>query len=99
MKPVVFSAAARADLLEISNYISHDNPERAISFVDEIAARCVTLGEFPQAARSVRGTESDLRVVPFRGYIIVYRNQPDVVTIERVWHGARNVNSLLDDIT
>lgn len=99
MKSVVFSAAARADLFEIGTYIASGSPERALSFVDEIAARCVAIGDFPQAARVVRESKTELRVVPFRGYVIVYRNQHDRVTIERIWHGARDVNSPLNDIT
>ena len=36
---VVFSPAAKDDLMEIAIYIAQDNPARALSFVDELEAR------------------------------------------------------------
>jgi len=35
---VVITAAAKADLLAIRRYIEHDNPARAVSFVEELLA-------------------------------------------------------------
>ena len=36
MKRLVILPAARADLIEIGDFIAIDNPERAISFITEI---------------------------------------------------------------
>ena len=42
---VVFSPAAKDDLLEIALYIAQDNPTRALSFVDELEAKSLRLGQ------------------------------------------------------
>ena len=98
MKPVHFSAAAQLDLLELGDYIGRDNPDRAVSFVDEIAARCRTLSEFPRRGRLHRSLRKDARILSYRGYLIVYREHEDRVAIERVWHGARDILSLLQEL-
>jgi len=42
---VSFSPAAQADLLDIALYIAQDNPTRALSFVGELEAKCLRLGQ------------------------------------------------------
>jgi plasmid stabilization system protein ParE len=44
---IVFSPAARQDLLEIGDYIARDNPTRALSFVDELEEACKGLLDAP----------------------------------------------------
>lgn len=48
---VAFSPAAETDLVDIALYIAQDNPKRALSFVDELEAKCAVLGEAPGIAR------------------------------------------------
>jgi|GEM_PF-3833269 len=40
---IVITAAAKADLIDIGNFIRPHNPERAATFVDELLDRCFTL--------------------------------------------------------
>jgi toxin ParE1/3/4 len=96
MTPVQFSAACERDFREITNYIAKDNPRRALSFVREMRQRCKSLGQFPKAARAIAVHGKELRVLPFKRYIVVYRIGESGVTIERVWHGARDIWNLLD---
>lgn len=42
---VLFAPAAIADLQEITDYITADNPARAATFVAELIDRCHTLRE------------------------------------------------------
>ena len=44
---VVFSEAARYDLLRIGDYIAEDNPLRALTFIDELEDRCLQLEHHP----------------------------------------------------
>ncbi len=44
---LIFSPAAQDDLLEIATYIGQDNPNRALSFVDELETRCAALANAP----------------------------------------------------
>ena len=95
MKAVDFSAMAAQDLREISAYIRRDSPTGAKAFSRELRARCAKIGLLPYAARKVSGTRHELRIVPFRRYIIVYRVADSRVTVERIWHGSRDIPKLL----
>jgi toxin ParE1/3/4 len=44
---LVFSPRAEVDLEEIGDYIARDNPARAISFLDEVRARCDRIAATP----------------------------------------------------
>lgn len=46
---VVFTDAAEADIERIADYISYDNPGRAVTFVRELIDRCERLAQSPQA--------------------------------------------------
>jgi plasmid stabilization system protein ParE len=41
---VILSQAAIADLLEIGHWIALDDPQRAITFVQELAEKCLDPG-------------------------------------------------------
>lgn len=97
MMPVIVSRAAARDLQGIFDYISADNPVRARSFLQELRERCRQIGEFPKAARAMQLRGREIRLLPYRSYIIVYRIDAKTVTIERIWHGARNIAALLAD--
>ncbi len=97
MKPVAFAPQAVRDLEAITDYIAADNPKRAQTFVREIRGRCRLLGNFPESARRFPELGKDARILPYRNYIILYRNLPREVSIERVIHGARDILVLLSD--
>jgi toxin ParE1/3/4 len=95
MKAVDFSALAVRDLREIAAYIRRDSPANATSFSRELRPRCAKIGLLPYAARKVKGARHELRIVPFKSYIIIYRVADDRVTVERIWHGSRDIPKLL----
>ncbi len=97
MKPVAFRPQAVRDLEEIADYIAVDNPTRARTFVGEIRERCRLLANFPESARRFPALGKDARILPYRNYVIVYRNQPHRVLISRVIHGARDILAALAD--
>lgn len=86
---VIFSPEARADLQQIRNYISQDNPQAASRMAVEIAAACDRLELFPERGRPGKkpGTRELTAVWP---YVIVYRVRPDGIDIVRIWHGRQN---------
>jgi|SRR5450432_2107609 toxin ParE1/3/4 len=93
---LVFSAEARADLIRIADYIAQDNPVRAISFVEELEARCKALLAAPLAYPLVPRRESKgVRRMVHGNYLVFYRVGPDVVTIVHVLSGAMNLEALL----
>ncbi len=89
---VTFSGAARSDLIDIALYIAQDNQARALSFVDELAAHCRRLGQHPGIGSVRPQLGAGIRVIPHGRYLIFYRQQGDELRVERILHGARDVD-------
>lgn len=88
---VVLAEAAKADLIEIAEYIRPDNPARAASFVDELLDRCDALGDAPLAYPLVpRYERHGIRRAVHRDYLIFYRVREDRVEVIHILHGARD---------
>ncbi len=79
---------ARADLLAIVDYISDDNVNAAQRLKDEIEAKADSLREHPKLYRigRVPGTRE---MLVRSNYVVIYRENAQVVTILRVLHAAR----------
>ena len=84
---------ARADLLEIIDYIANDNPDAAQRLRDEIAAKAAKLVRQPRLYRPgrVAGTRE---MVVRANYIVVYTEDARTVCILRVIHAARGLSPL-----
>lgn len=95
MKPVVFTPQARRDLAEIADYIARDNPRRAVSFIEELEQRCIALAKAPQAPRRFPQLGADAHILPYRNYIVIYRDLATEVSITRIIHGARDIMALI----
>jgi toxin ParE1/3/4 len=93
LRRLEFSPEAEADLLDISGYIARDNPERALGFVNELEARCVDLLAFPESGRARPDLAPSLRSRPHGRYIIFYTPGARTVRIERILHGARDIEA------
>jgi toxin ParE1/3/4 len=97
---VIFSPEAEADLEDIAAYIAADNPARALSFVQELRARCRQIAHMPEAFPLVPDFEAAgyrRRVV--RNYLVFYRIKAGAIQIVRILHGARDYESLLGGTT
>jgi len=90
-----FAPAAEADLLAIADYIAADDPRRALSFVEELEASCAGLVDFPRSGRARDELAPGLRSKPHGRYVIFYTPGKRVVRIERILHGARDLDSQL----
>lgn len=95
MKPVVFTPRAKLDLMAIADYIATDNPRRAVSFIEEIENRCKVLAKAPHAPRQLPQLGADAHILPYGNYIILYRDMPTEVSIERILHSARDIMALI----
>ena len=95
MKRLVFSPEAEADLGEIAAYIAADDPKRALTFIDELEQSCAALLDFPEAGRARPDLAPRLRSKPHGRYVIFYTAGADEVRIERILHGARDVEAEL----
>jgi plasmid stabilization system protein ParE len=93
---VVITAAAKADLLAIRNYIAHDNPERALSFVEELLDRCQALAYTPRAYPLVpRYERFGIRRRVHDDYLIFYRLQSEQIEVIHILQGARDIEAML----
>lgn len=89
---VSFSPAAQTDLLEIALYIAQDNTQRALTFVDELEAKCLGLGQAPGIGTARPELGNDIRMSPHGRYLIFYSEHLGSIRIERVMHGARDID-------
>ena len=89
------SAEAQRDVAGIGRHIAQDNPERAVSFIDELTAKFRLVAERPLSFPARQEWHPDLRAALHRPYIILFRVADDYVDIVRVFHGARDIPNLL----
>ncbi len=89
-----YSRLALNDLEEIAVYIAQDNPQRAHSFVDELEEKCRILSENPKLYRPRDEIAANLRMATHGDYLIFYRETDQGVRIERILHGARNIETV-----
>lgn len=95
---VVLTEAAKADLIEIGEFIGDHNPKRAASFVNELLNRCEALGDMPRAFPLIpRYEHHGVRRLVHRDYLIFYRLNGERVEVLHVLNGARDYESLLFD--
>ena len=93
---VVFTPQAKGDLIEIARHISGRNPRRAKTFVGELRAKAMALGDRPLAFPLVDGfARQGLGRRVLGDYLIVYRVEDRLVAILRILHGARDYETLL----
>jgi len=86
--------AAQADMDAIGEFIRPDNPVRAESFIEELAARIETIAERPLSFPACPDLGPGLRSALHGNYLIVFLFDNDEVVIARVVHGARDIESL-----
>ncbi len=91
MARLVILPAARADLIEIGDFIAADSPSRAASFVAEIEARMREAAERPGSFPARDELYEGLRAARHGRYLIFFVEQGDEVQVVRVLHGARDL--------
>jgi plasmid stabilization system protein ParE len=96
----VLTSAARADLLEIFDYISQDNPDAARRVVAELRAAMRRLAEMPEMGHFRKDLAKEpLRFWSVYSYLIIYRPKARPLQVVRVLHGSRDVQSILEEIS
>ena len=93
---VRITPSAEADLVSIGEWISRDNPARAITFLDELRRVCGRLADDALAYPVVdRYARAGIRRRSYKRYIVLYRSDAEVVEILHVVHGARDYTKIL----
>lgn len=92
---VVLTAEAESDLESIGDYITQDNPSRALTFIRDLREQCETLADFPNRFPLVPGHElKGVRRRVFGNYAIFYRAEAAQVIVLHVLHGARDYEAI-----
>src|SRR5262245_11795562 len=92
--PVVFAPAAVRDIEEIGDYIQTENPAAAIRLIAALRSRCARIVNAPRGGAPRPELRMGLRPVPFRRYVIFYTADHETIRIERVLHGARDIEAV-----
>lgn len=95
MAKLVILPAARADLIDIGDFIALDNRPRAASFVAEIEAKIMEVGERPGSFQKRDDLHKGLRHARHGRYLIFFIETGDEVKVVRVIQGSRNLPRLL----
>ncbi len=85
------------DLDDIAGFIAEDNPVRAVSFIAEIAKRFGEIARNPLIYRLRPEIGELARLCVHGNYVILFRVVDEVVRIERVAYGGRDLPNLYDD--
>jgi plasmid stabilization system protein ParE len=92
---------ARADIADIYNYISLDNPNAALRVTEEIMDKIDTLAEFPERCPMVPDNvlaRQGYRMLIIESYIAFFKVLKADVLVYRVLHGKRDYPQLLDQL-
>lgn len=82
---VRLSTQAILDLQAIRKWIEPDNPERAVTFIEELGNAASRIGTMPHAFPLIpRYEKHGIRRRSFKGYGILYSVQPDRVFVHRI---------------
>ena len=88
MPELEWKASAVADLMEIVDYISDNNPDAAHALMNEIQHKVAKLPAYPKRGRPGR-VEGTRELVVHPNYIVIYAENRATVTVLRVLHAAQ----------
>lgn len=91
---VVLSPFVKSDPEQIADWIAQDNPSRAITFICQIRDKFRVIGQGPLLYQVRPDIGEDARIATVGQYVILFRIDGDVVRIERVIFGARDLPAL-----
>jgi toxin ParE1/3/4 len=83
------------DLMEITDFIALDNPERAYEFEDELLERTRKISLAPLGYVERPELKEGIRACAHGAYVIFFTVDEQGVRIERILHGARDLGPLL----
>jgi len=85
---IIWTSEALNNIIEIENYISQDNPSKAIEFTDFLISKCKYLINHPEMGRVVTELNNPgIREFIVKDYRIVYRVFEDEIQVLTVFEG------------
>jgi len=100
VRRLVYPSAARRDLLSIFSYIARESGSVAVAqgFTDQLRAHCLKLAFLPGTLGRPRPELwPDLRSSPFKGYVVFFRYQDDVLQVVNMLEGHRDIEAHFEE--
>lgn len=94
MSSVRLRPRAEDDLADIWAFIARDDSGMADRFIDFLTEKFTDLANQPLIGKPCPELADGLRRHVIRDYLIFYTPEDDGIVIERVLHGARDVDAL-----
>lgn len=85
---IIWSPTARSKTKEILEYISEDNPDAALTLIDQFEIKVEKLKQNPVSGRVLPEVKNDKirEIVVHKNYGIIYEINPDTIEILTVRH-------------
>jgi plasmid stabilization system protein ParE len=93
---VRLSPLVPGDLEEIADYIAEDSPRQAVRVLRALHAKIKQIAKQPRLYQLRPEIGEEARLASVGQYVILFRIRKDVVRIERVVHGSRELAPILD---
>lgn len=89
-----FSRFIEDDLDEVADFIAEDNSPRAVTFIKEIRLKFSEIQRNPLAYQLRPDIGDEARMATLGHYAILFRIRGEVVRIERVVYGSRDLQTI-----
>ena len=96
MMRLELSGLIEGDLEEIAGYIARESPRKAVSFIRDIRTKFHDIGRNPLLYQLRPDIGESARLVTVERYVILFRVVGDVVRIERVVYGGRDLPTVME---
>jgi toxin ParE1/3/4 len=93
---VELSRYIEGDLDVIADFIAQDNPSRALTFIQDIRKKFSDIQRDPLIYQLRPDIGEDARMATVGNYAILFRVMGNVVRVERVAYGGRNLPGVFD---
>lgn len=92
---IVWSPTARTKTIEILEYISDDNPDAALTLIDQFETKVEKLKLNPESGRVLPEINNDKirEIVVHKNYGVIYEINPDTIEILTVRHFRQNFSA------
>ena len=91
-----FSSFVESDLDDIATPIAHDNPQRAVTVIQSLRMKFYDIQRNPLLYQLRPDIGEEARLASVGRYAILFPIIEDIVRIERVAYGARDLPTVLD---
>jgi plasmid stabilization system protein ParE len=92
MPTLIWSPAARDDVVRLRQFIELHNPEAAKRAAETLKKAASLLLTYPGFGKRLEGRQDRELFVPFgkRGYVMRYRLDGETIVILRIWHALED---------